>query len=251
MRARRRDEQRDPRSFLELRRLARQAQRSEEALAVLQDALLETLSAYENAIVDADRRSEGGLIAWNVWFFPTRLNPVTRKHGTTELAFEVHRAFVDRNDLSASNRSRQEVGSALVVYETMPTKYLVYEDPEGSGLGRVVDRRSGRVMGERGRQGGSRPTVRGLPNWSYRSQSIGALDAAFLRWMRWRLTHHYTRDQLIDWLSQNDRNGAYTDEDAWREGWGPLTHAEAADLAFEHVVDTKETLEEMRRNARR
>ena len=235
---------RDPRSFRELCQLARQAQRNPDALAVLQDALLETLPSYEKAIAQADVLSEGSghNDAWNVWFFPSSLNRVTRKHGTTELAFEAHRAFVDRADLSFGvRRSRQDVGQALVVYETMPTKYLVYEDPEGNGRGDVVDRRNGRVMGERGRQ----PS--GLPLWSYRSQTVGALDTAFLRWMRWRLLHHYTRNQLIDWLRWADPNGSYSDQEEER----PLTHEEAADLAFEHVLDTKETLEEMRRNARR
>ena len=237
---------RDPRSFRELRRLAGQAQRSEEALAVLHDALLETLPTYENAIAHANMLSEGGRNAWNIWFFPTRLNPVTRKQGTEMLAFEIHRAFVERGDLP-SDRSRQETGRALVVYETSPTKYLVYEDPEGDGRGDVVDRRNGRVMGQRGRQ----PPGQGFPHWSRRAQSMGALDTAFLRWMRWRLLYHYTRDQLIDWLEWNDPNGAYSDEAADREGQPPLTHGEAADLAFDHVLETKETLEEMRRNARR
>lgn len=235
---------RDPRSFRELRQLARQAQRNPDALEVLQDALLETLPAYQTAIARADALSQGGRSAWNVWFFPTRLNLITRKHGTTYLAFEEHPAFIDRDDL----RLREpRVGHALVVYETVPTKYLVYEDIEGDGHGDVVDRRNGRVMGQRGCQ----PPDQGFPHWSRRAQSIAALDAAFLRWMRWWLRHHYTRDQLIDWLQWNDPNGAYTDEHARHEQHPPLTHAEAADLAFEHVLETKETLEEMRRNARR
>ena len=246
---------RDPRSFRELRRLARQAQRNpEEALPVLQDALLETLPAYEKAIAEAHAFSVRWAVPVNVWFFPARLNRVTRKYGTTELAFEVQRAFVDRNDLSASSRSRQEVGQALVVYETTPTKFLVYEDPEGTGRGEVVDRRDGRVMGYRHSVRG--PGVAAFdpraPHWSNsRRQSVSALDTAFLRWMRWWLLHGYTRDQILSWLEWNDPNGAYSDEDAAREGQPPLTHAEAADLAFEHVAETKETLEEMRRNARR
>ena len=236
---------RDPLSFLELRRLAARAQRNEEARAVLHDALLETLPAYEKAIANADVLGENGR-AVNVWFFPTRLNRTTRKYGTTDLAFEVHRAFVDRQDLRQSrSRSAEDVNRALVVYETIPTRYLRYDDLTGE----VIDQRDGRVMGLRY----SARAARGHgPQWNAsRRQSIGALDAAFLRWMRWRLAHHYTRDQLIDWLRWNDPNGAYSDEDADREGQEPLTHEEAADLAFEHVVDTKETLEEMRRNARR
>lgn len=238
---------RDPRSFLELRRLARRAQRSDEMREVLHDALLETFpSAYEKAITEARGFSENGLTAWNVWFFPSALNAVTRKNGTTGwLAFEIHRAYVERSDLRASrSRSSGTVNQALVIYETTPTKYLVYEDPEGHGHGTVVDRVTGHAMGHR--LAGRRPF------WSdSRRQSVGALNAAFLRWMRWRLQHHYTRDQIIDWLRWNDPNGAYTDEDAYREEQLPLTHGEAADLAFEHVVETRETLEEMRRNARR
>ena len=242
---------RDPRSFLELRRLAGNAQRSEEARAVLHDALLETLpAAYATAIARAHAFSSsgGGRAAWNVWFFPTRLNRTTRKYGTTNLAFEEHPAFVDRSDLLKSRQSRpaeDAVNRALVVYEIFPTRHLRYVDSEGSGRGEVVDERDGHVMGVRL---ADRERAR---RWINRSQSVGALDTAFLRWMRERLLTHYSREALIDWLSQNDRNGAYTDEDAWREGWGALTHAEAADLAFEHVVDTKETLEEMRRHSRR
>ena len=237
---------RDPRSFRELRQLARQAQRNPDALEVLQDALLETLPAYQTAIARADALSQGGRSAWNVWFFPTRLNPITRKYGTTHLAFEEHPAFIDRDDL----RLREpRVAHALVVYETVPTKYLVYRS-EGDGRGEVVDRRDGRVMGRRYLTRGGQGSQNS--HWGVgRHQSVGALDAAFLRWMRWRLTHHYTRGQLLDWLQWIDPNGAYWDE-AYREGEPPpLTHEEAADLAFEHVAETKETLEEMRRNARR
>lgn len=230
---------RDPRSFRELRRLARAAHRSPEALAVLHDALLESLPSYAEAIAEADRRSrddEGG--AWNVWFLPLRLNPTTRKHGTTALAFEVHRAFVDHTHLR-----RPETRGAIVVYETTPTNDLVYDDPEGRGAGVVVDRRTGVVMGIRYAGGG----------WSHiqRRQNIGALNTAFLRWMRWRLAHRYSRRALIDWLAWVDWNGAYTDEAARREGQPPLTHEEAADLVFEHVAETKETPEEMRRASSR
>ena len=232
--------------FLELRRLAGAAQRNGEARAVLHDALLETLPAYAKAIAQADALGDNGRLAVNVWFFPTRLNRTTREYGTTDLAFEVHRAFVDREDLQQSrSRSAAATNRALVVYETLPTKYLRYDDL-GNGRGEVVDRRDGRLMGSRNSARGPRP------HWSnMRGQSIGALDVAFLRWMRWRLAHHYTRNQLIDWLRWNDPNGTYSDEDAFREGQPPLTHEEAADLAFEHVLDTKETLEEMRHNARR
>ena len=236
---------RDPRSFLELRRLAGVAQRNAEARAVLHDALLETLPSYEKAIAEADARSvEDGrsASAWNVWFFPTRLDPATRKYGTTHLAFEVHRAVLDRQDLRQSLRA-DDVNRALVVYETIPTRYLEYADPEGHGRGTVIDRRNGRVMGRR--RGGV------APRWRDAQYAIDALDTAFLRWMRRQLVRRYTREALIEWLSWNDPNGAYSDEDAYREGQPPLTHEEAADLAFEHVADTKETLEEMRRNARR
>ena len=237
---------RDPQSFLALRRLAGRAQRSEEARAVLHDALLETLPSYEKAIAEADERSEGGRNPWNVWFFPTRLNRTTRKYGTTHLAFEAHRAFVDLHDLQGSrSRSNADTARAVVVYETIPTRYLVYIDPDGDGRGEVIDHRTYRVMGQRRRQ----PSW--LGHWSMRSQSKGALDTAFLRWMREQLLTRYTREALIAWLQWNDPNGAYSDEDAWREGQPPLTHGEAADLAFEHVLETKETLEEMRRNARR
>lgn len=243
---------RDPRSFLEIRRLAARAQRSEEAREVLHDALLESLPAYAKAIEKAHALSDGGRSAVNVWFFPMRLSATTRKHGTTNLAFEEHRAFVERADLGSSGRnSRFDVNRALVVYETNPSRYLRYVDSKGDGSGEVIDLRDGHSVAYRFpalRYGGN---ARGDQWKAYRNQSVAALNIAFLRWMREHLSRHYTREYLLDWLRWNDPNGSYSDEDAWREDRPPLTLEEAADLVFEHVVDTKETPEEMRRHSRR
>lgn len=249
MRSRRRA--RDPLSFAELRRLADDAQESEEARAVLHDALLERFPEYGRQLADVDARSDHGRVPWNVWFFPTRLNDTTRKHGTTYLAFEGHRALVGREDLRGSrSRMDEDVNRAVIVYETVPTKFLRYVDESGNGRGVVVDMRDGRVMGQR--LGAPLSASTPFRRWGFdRSQNIEALDTAFLRWMHGRLLTDYSREALIDWLSWNDRNGAYTDEEARREGQPPLTHAEAAGLVFEHVVDTKETPEEMRRSSRR
>ena len=40
----------------------------------------------------------------------------------------------------------------------------------------------------------------------------------------------YTREELIQWLVTNDRNGVYTDEDSEAEGLLPLTLEGARDL---------------------
>ena len=45
-----------------------------------------------------------------------------------------------------------------------------------------------------------------------------------------------SREQLISWLSQNDRNGSYSDADASADGWPPLTREEAVELMLEQIA---------------
>ena len=61
----------------------------------------------------------------------------------------------------------------------------------------------------------------------------------------------WSRESLIAWLSWNDPNGAYFDEDARRDGYDPLTKPEAADLVMSFVRENYETPQEMRTLARR
>ena len=44
------------------------------------------------------------------------------------------------------------------------------------------------------------------------------------------------RQDLIHWLTVNDRNGSYTDDDMANEGWQPLTFAECCFL-IAHQID--------------
>jgi hypothetical protein len=45
----------------------------------------------------------------------------------------------------------------------------------------------------------------------------------------------FNREQLIEWLCWNDRNGIYRDEDAIGEGFDPLTLEEALEIATEQI----------------
>lgn len=45
-----------------------------------------------------------------------------------------------------------------------------------------------------------------------------------------------TRQQLIDWLTNNDVNGCYSDEDMVTEGMRPLTDAELLKLYLTQKV---------------
>jgi hypothetical protein len=46
---------------------------------------------------------------------------------------------------------------------------------------------------------------------------------------------NYTREQLIAWLCNNDRNGIYSDADCEIEGIDPLTKEEAYELVIEQI----------------
>jgi hypothetical protein len=45
----------------------------------------------------------------------------------------------------------------------------------------------------------------------------------------------FTREQLIEWLCWNDRNGIYTDEDCEEEGIDPMSREYALELATEQI----------------
>lgn len=45
----------------------------------------------------------------------------------------------------------------------------------------------------------------------------------------------FTREQLIEWLCWNDRNGIYSDADCEIEGIDPLTWEEAYELVIEQI----------------
>ena len=47
----------------------------------------------------------------------------------------------------------------------------------------------------------------------------------------------FNREQLIAWLSWNDRNGIYTDEDSEREGFEPITLEEAKEIAIRQKTE--------------
>jgi hypothetical protein len=47
----------------------------------------------------------------------------------------------------------------------------------------------------------------------------------------------FNREQLIAWLSWNDRNGIYTDEDSEREGFEPITFEEAKEIAIRQKTE--------------
>jgi hypothetical protein len=46
---------------------------------------------------------------------------------------------------------------------------------------------------------------------------------------------NYTREQLIAWLCNNDKNGIYSDADCEIEGIDPLTWEEAYELVIEQI----------------
>jgi hypothetical protein len=46
---------------------------------------------------------------------------------------------------------------------------------------------------------------------------------------------NYTREELIEWLCRNDRNGIYSDADCEIEGINPLTWEEAFELVNEQI----------------
>ena len=79
----------------------------------------------------------------------------------------------------------------------------------------------------------------------------GSRDAdAFLESERARLDREWTRDALIAWLAWNDPNGTYRDADM-DEDHDPLTKEECLDLIMEHVNETLESPEAMRKGSRR
>jgi hypothetical protein len=43
----------------------------------------------------------------------------------------------------------------------------------------------------------------------------------------WALSALSTREEIIEWLCANDRNGVYKDEDCKAEGFDPMTRDEA------------------------
>jgi len=45
------------------------------------------------------------------------------------------------------------------------------------------------------------------------------------------------REQIIEWLVQNDANGTYTDEQSQAEGLPPLTRADALKLALTQLEE--------------
>ena len=45
------------------------------------------------------------------------------------------------------------------------------------------------------------------------------------------------RNDVINWLRWNDRNGWYTDDDRADEGWAPLTIEEAKNTMIEVIMD--------------
>ena len=45
------------------------------------------------------------------------------------------------------------------------------------------------------------------------------------------------RNDVINWLRWNDRNGWYTDDDRAEEGWMPLTIEEAKNTMIEIIMD--------------
>lgn len=60
------------------------------------------------------------------------------------------------------------------------------------------------------------------------------LDADFQGW----LLAHASREQIIEWLVWNDRNGIYTDQDSVLEGYPHLT-LEIARAAMWHVLESQ------------
>lgn len=67
---------------------------------------------------------------------------------------------------------------------------------------------------------------------------------AWLELQRRRLLT-WTRDELIDWLRWNDRNGIFSDRDSELEGMNPITAEEAVAMIMKHVEETLQTPEEM------
>ena len=71
---------RDPRSLLELRRLALRAPRDHDARLVLVDALLETVPrVFERYIEQANTEDERSGLEQLVWFRPERMRPYRRE----------------------------------------------------------------------------------------------------------------------------------------------------------------------------
>lgn len=83
-----------------------------------------------------------------------------------------------------------------------------------------------------------RRVIRGILMEHAHGQSID-LEQERARLMTW------PREKLIGWLQWNDPNGAYSDEDAIRDDFPPLSVPEAVELVMAHVEEAGETPEEM------
>ena len=235
---------RDPeRSYLELRRLAGRAHRNPDALAVLQDAVQETLpTELANAIEEAERQAVGSPWPWVVWFFPARLNRQTRRHSTTRHAFEAHRSDINKNWLRSSQcfttkEGRDDLARAIVIYRTGRPRYF-YQDPDRNGRGYVYNREY-EVIAQRASPGEWR-NLGGVATEGLDDEH----DAAFYRWTRQQV-RRWSRGRLIQWLQWNDPNGSYDDPD------DPLTHEDLVDLLMDQVEETKATPEEVFHRSRR
>lgn len=53
--------------------------------------------------------------------------------------------------------------------------------------------------------------------------------------MELKQLNQWTRESLIQWLSNNDPNGVYSDEDSIREGMDILTKEEAIELIINQL----------------
>ena len=105
---------RDPRSLLELRRLAYRAQRSDAAREVLHDALLETFPVYEQYLTDALERatSDGQPYVVVFSFWPSALKRYARTH--PPVLFDIYSLNYART------RSEADVGKYGVITYVTP-----------------------------------------------------------------------------------------------------------------------------------
>ena len=103
---------RDPRSLLELRRLAYRAQRSDAAREVLHDALLETFPVYEQYLTDALERatSDGQPYVVVFSFWPSALKRYARTH--PPVLFDIYSLNYARTPIRLRTRSEADVVNA-------------------------------------------------------------------------------------------------------------------------------------------
>lgn len=109
---------RDPRSFLELRRLTYKAQRSPSYRDVLHDALLESFPRAYGHMIDVAENRVAQYGPQNIWFLPARLTKTTRRYETFHLLFEIHSTDFEPSKGHVGFAREPLFRGAVIVYTT-------------------------------------------------------------------------------------------------------------------------------------